>query len=78
MLARAKEDPEVLAVILFGSRARGDASATSDVDICLVLHPGRYSAEYLLSKRLGYLAEGTADVHVFSQLPIYIRHHIEK
>lgn len=77
VLARAKEDPEVVAVILFGSRARGDASAASDVDLCLVLRPGRYSAEYLLNKRLGYLAEGAADIHIFAQLPIYIRRRIK-
>jgi predicted nucleotidyltransferase len=32
----------VLAVLLFGSHARGEEGATSDLDICLVLQPGRY------------------------------------
>jgi predicted nucleotidyltransferase len=37
LIARAEQDLEVLGVILFGSRARGDAGPRSDVDVCLVL-----------------------------------------
>src|SRR5216684_4329688 len=37
VLERARRDPDVLAVMLFGSHARGEASAASDVDLCLVL-----------------------------------------
>lgn len=40
LLDRAREDPAVLAVILFGSAARGEAAPASDVDVCLVLAPG--------------------------------------
>ena len=40
LLSRAESDPDVLAVILFGSHARGEAGPTSDVDVCLVLVPG--------------------------------------
>ena len=36
LLARAEQDPEVLAVILFGSRARREDIPDSDID-CLVL-----------------------------------------
>ena len=32
------EDPRVLAVILFGSLARGDATGTSDADVVIILH----------------------------------------
>ena len=41
VLDRARRDPDVLAVILFGSHARGEASVTSDVDLCLVLASDR-------------------------------------
>ncbi len=37
LVARAKSDPEVLAVLLFGSRARSDPSPESDFDVYLVL-----------------------------------------
>lgn len=37
IVARAAADPEVLAVILFGSRSRGEAGPGSDLDVCLVL-----------------------------------------
>ena len=35
LLERARRDPDVLAVILFGSRARGEASAGSDLDVAI-------------------------------------------
>ena len=76
ILARARGDPDVVAVFLFGSMARGESTATSDADICLMLRPGRYEPSDLLSKRLGYLKEGNADVSIFSQLPLYIRHRV--
>lgn len=31
------EDPEILAVVLFGSLARGEATAASDADVLIVL-----------------------------------------
>jgi predicted nucleotidyltransferase len=35
LLERASEDPAVLAVLLFGSAARGEGTETSDVDVCV-------------------------------------------
>lgn len=35
-VARADEVPELVAVILFGSVARGDADRRSDIDLCLI------------------------------------------
>ncbi len=78
ILAKVREDDEVVAVLLFGSRARGDAGVGSDVDLCLVLRPGGYTSAYLFSKKLSYLVEGTADIHIFSQLPLYIRRRVLK
>ncbi|MBI4591297.1 MAG: nucleotidyltransferase domain-containing protein [Candidatus Rokubacteria bacterium] len=78
LIARAKSDPEVLAVILFGSRARGDASPESDFDVCLVL--GVESASKLagVQKRLEYLAEADLDLAVFQHLPLHIRSRVLK
>jgi predicted nucleotidyltransferase len=71
LVARAERDSEVLALILFGSRAREEARATSDVDVCLVLTatalPGRGR------KRLDYLAEADVDLVVFQDLPLALQ-----
>lgn len=78
ILTKAKKDADVVAVFLFGSRARVESVPGSDIDICLMLHPGNYGPMLLHQKRLSYLKEGNADVHIFSQLPLYIRHRVLK
>ena len=78
ILTKAKNDPEVLAVLLFGSQARSESAAGSDVDVCLMLKPGKRATSTLSLKRLSYLKESDADVHIFSQLPLYIRHRVLK
>jgi len=72
LVLRAEADPEILAVLLFGSAARGDAGSSSDVDVCLILEDGD-SARRRAEKRLDYLMEGDLDVQVFQDLPLYIR-----
>ena len=76
VLAMAEDDDEIVAVLLFGSRARHEAGPTSEVDICLVLRPGKYDALTLSHKRLDYLKESDADIHIFSQLPLYVRRRV--
>ena len=71
LIAKAREDEAVLAVILFGSEARGQATSRSDVDICLVLQP--QAAEQKAEKRMEYLGEFDLDVNVFQALPLPIR-----
>lgn len=73
VVARATSDPAVLAVILFGSRARGDASPTSDHDVCLVLAPPPPSDLDAGRIRLDYLTLGDLDVVLFHQLPLAVR-----
>ena len=73
LLARAKRDRDVLAVLLFGSRAREEAGPGSDIDVCLVLGGQPGSDPGASEKRLEYLAEADLDVVVFQQLPLYIR-----
>jgi predicted nucleotidyltransferase len=72
-VARAADDPDIVAVILFGSRARGDAEPASDYDICLVLAGPPRSELDAANKRLDYLAIGHLDVVIFQQLPLHIR-----
>jgi len=66
----ARED--VIAVILFGSRARGDAYPFSDYDIAVVLKKGasRRGIESLSGKNV--------DVVVFNDLPPYMKYSILK
>lgn len=78
ILDRAQKDGEVVALILFGSRVRGEATLDSDMDICLMLRPGNYDDLTLSRKRLSYLKESDADIHIFSQLPLYIRRRVLK
>ena len=77
LLQHAQADPDMLAVLLFGSVARGEHTATSDVDVCLVLQARQYSPLALSRKKLTY-RQGSLDVHVFQQLPLYIRSRVFK
>jgi predicted nucleotidyltransferase len=78
LVARAKRDPDVLAVLLFGSRARGDAAPSSDFDVCLVLGGKPRSDRERAEKRLEYAAEAALDVAIFESLPLHIRSRVLK
>ncbi len=82
LLEQAHRDPEVLAVILFGSAARGEATAHSDLDVCIVLRPHRNRGTEndpgkLARKRLEYL-HFNLDIKIFQQLPLYVRRRVLK
>lgn len=78
LIDKAKQDEEILAVILFGSHARGEATLASDIDVCLVLAGRNHDPLFLSRKRLDYLAVGGLDIHLYQQLPIYIRRRVFK
>lgn len=78
IIARAAADPEILAVILFGSRARGEAGPGSDFDVCLVLASTPPSDLEAGRKRLEYLSLADVDIRVFQQLPLHIRSRVLK
>jgi predicted nucleotidyltransferase len=80
LLAKAKSDKEVLAVMLYGSEARQEQVSTSDIDICLVLDPKphRTKKDTYSQKRLEYLKDFGFDIQVFQQLPLYIRKRVLK
>lgn len=80
LLAKAKSDNDVLAVMLYGSEARQKQISTSDIDICLVLNPqAQHTKRDIYSrKRLEYLKDFAFDIQVFQQLPLYIRRRILK
>ncbi len=61
----------VLAAILFGSFPQ---EGFSDIDVCIVLYPGKYENLYLSEKRLELMmALEDFDIQIFQQLPLYIR-----
>jgi predicted nucleotidyltransferase len=73
VIGLARNDPAVLAVILFGSQARSEAASSSDVDVCLVLEPGVPVDLSASRKRLDYLTEADLELVIFQQLPLVVR-----
>lgn len=71
----ARADPVVVAVILFGSAARGEAIGGSDLDVCLVLEPAVTDP---LEHRLRYLGRHNVDLQVFQALPLPMRSRVLK
>lgn len=78
LIACSKSDDAILAVILFGSAAREEATSVSDTDVCLVLKHGPHFPLELSRKKLDYVARFDLDVHVYQQLPLYIRRRVLK
>jgi predicted nucleotidyltransferase len=80
LLAKARQDTEVLAVLIFGSAARPEQTPLSDVDICLIMmpQPKPFEPTVLSRKKLEYLEDFSFDVHIFQQLPLYIRRRVLK
>ncbi len=76
LLDRAESDPAVLAVLLFGSRARGQAVTGSDVDVCLILQPDAPANP--TEVRLTYVSSFDLDIQVFQALPLYVRSRVLK
>lgn len=87
ILSQAKDDEDILAVMLYGSRVRemDEVTPSSDLDICLVLERvenGNERSERTVSpsrKRLDYLSKidpEMVDLQIFQQLPIYVRKRI--
>jgi len=71
-LTEVKKDKEVIAVLVFGSYARGEQHR--DIDVCLILDK-KYDNLAMSKKRLHYLSDlsNKVDLHIFQQLPIYIK-----
>ena len=76
IITKARNDKDVLAVALFGSSLSGKGR---DVDICIFLKEKK-SNLLMTRKREDYLKEVSDkfDIHIFQQLPLYIRMRILK
>lgn len=71
LLKAVEEDDDVLAVVLFGSAARGEHAR--DLDVCLVLDPERIDGLNMAKKGLKYLLKFDLDLHLYQELPLYIQ-----
>ncbi len=70
------KDKEILAAILFGSFPQ---EGFSDIDVCIVLYPGKYENLYLSEKKLELMMVlPHFDIQIFQQLPMYIRTRVLK
>ncbi len=72
----ARNDPDVLALVLFGSAARRENSVASDIDLCLILTLGVHSPLALSRKKLEYAVRFSSHVSIFQQLPLYVRQRV--
>ena len=77
IIEKAKKDKDILAVSVFGSFARGEKY--NDIDICLFLKEKKTNLK-MTQKRIEYLsrAPNNFDIHIFQQLPIYIKQRVLK
>lgn len=77
LLDKTSADLTILAVFLFGSRARQEATLSSDWDICLVLAKEEDSPLALSEEKLSYQKIFPEfDIQIFQQLPLSIRRRI--
>jgi len=74
LISKAEKDSAILAVIIYGSYARGERYR--DIDVCLVLD--QKSSANAFDKRLEYSEYKNIDVNIFQALPLYIQNRILK
>ncbi len=74
ILQYAQNDPQILAVILYGSFTRDEIY--NDIDICLILFPDVNNDEKVI-EYMGIFPD-IFDFSIFLKLPLYIRHRVQK
>ena len=74
ILAELKSHPKVVAIYLFGSYARGEATLLSDIDIAVILKDIDPKTE----GEIGSLYSDKIDLALFHRLPIYIQFEVLK
>jgi len=69
-----KAHPDAIAIYLFGSHAKGEATPMSDVDIAVILENPTPETE----ADIGSLASPEIDVVLFHRLPLHIKFEVFK
>jgi len=69
-----KSHPNVIAIYLFGSHAKGEATPLSDIDIAVILENPTPESE----ADIGSLSSPEIDVVLFHRLPLHIRYEVFK
>jgi len=69
-----KSDPNVIAIYLFGSHAKGEATPLSDINIAVILENPTSESE----ADIGSLSSTEIDVVLFHRLPLHIRYEVFK
>ena len=67
-----RSHPDVIAIYLFGSHAKGEATPLSDVDIAVILDNPNPESE----ADIGSLISPEIDVVLFHRLPLHIKHEV--
>ena len=75
LIEAVRPDATVLAVVVFGSTARGEDTERSDLDVCVILMPERLiqGPGKVSERRVDYLTLFDLDIQIFQQLPLYVR-----
>lgn len=69
-----KSHPDVIAIYLFGSHAKGEATPMSDIDIAVIMDNPTPESE----ADIGSLSSPEIDVVLFHRLPLHIKHEVFK
>ncbi|WP_290902755.1 nucleotidyltransferase domain-containing protein [Ferroglobus sp.] len=69
-----KSHPNVIAIYLFGSHAKGEATPLSDIDIAVILENPTPESE----ADIGSLSSPEIDVVLFHRLPLHIKYEVFK
>ena len=69
-----KSHPNVIAIYLFGSHAKGEATPLSDIDIAVILENPTPESE----ADIGSLSSQEIDVVLLHRLPLHIRYEVFK
>jgi predicted nucleotidyltransferase len=78
LAARLGTEPDVLVAYLFGSQARGTATALSDVDVAVLLAPGWSFDRHLelIDGVAGVVGSNRADVVVLNDAPVALAYRV--
>lgn len=79
LIENIEKNKAILSAFIYGSQAKNLSSPLSDIDICLMIFPKKYTNIELSMIRLSFIKQfPNLDIRIFQQLPLYIRKRILK